>query len=85
MERLERYDSAAHTYSYSIVQSPVSISNYVSTIAVTSINGGKGSRVEWSSIYTPVGISEKQADEIFQGLYSTGLKALVSRCASSGK
>ena len=37
VERLERYDSAARTYSYSIVQSPVSISDYLSTIAVTPI------------------------------------------------
>lgn len=81
VERLERYDAAARTYSYSIVQSPLSISDYLSTIAVTPIVGSKRSRVEWSSVYTPVGITEKQADDIFQGLYSTGLKALVSRYA----
>ena len=82
VEKLERYDSAAHTYSYSIVRSPVSVSDYLSTIAVTSTNGGKGSHVEWSSTYIPTGITEKQADEIFQGLYSTGLKALASRYAN---
>jgi Polyketide cyclase / dehydrase and lipid transport len=85
VERLERYDSAARTYSYSIVQSPVSIADYLSTIVVTPIDGGKGSRVEWSSVYTPVGISEKQADEIFEGLYSTGLKALLSRYSRKAK
>jgi len=81
VERLERFDSAARTYSYSIVQSPVSISDYLSTIAVTPLEGGKGSRVEWSSVYKPVGISEKEADKMFQGLYSAGLKALISRYA----
>ena len=82
VERLERYDSAAHSYSYSIVQSPIPVSNYLSTITVTPINGSKGSRVEWSSVYTPDGIGEKEAGEIFHGLYSTGLKALASRYAS---
>src|SRR5262249_21207384 len=85
VEKLERYDSAARMYSYSIVQSPVSISDYVSTIAVTPIEGGKKSRVEWSSVYKPVGISEKEADKIFQGLYLTGLKSLVSRYAGNAE
>jgi polyketide cyclase/dehydrase/lipid transport protein len=82
VERLERYDSAAHSYSYSIVQSPIPVSNYLSTITVTPISGSKGSRVEWSGVFTPDGIGEKEAEEIFHGLYSTGLKALASRYAS---
>ena len=82
VERLERYDSAAHSYSYSIVQSPIPVSNYLSTITVTPIKGSKGSRVEWSNVFTPDGIGEKDAEEIFHGLYSAGLKALVSRFAS---
>jgi hypothetical protein len=79
VEKLECYDSAAHCYSYSIVQSPIAVSNYLSTIKVTPINGGKGSHVEWSSVYMPVGISEKEAEKIFHDLYSTGLNALASR------
>jgi hypothetical protein len=84
VEGLERYDSAAHSYSYSIVRSPVPVSNYLSTITVTPIDGSMGSHVEWSSVFTPDGIGEKEAEEIFQGLYSTGLKALVSRYEFSG-
>lgn len=79
VERLERYDSAAHSYSYSILESPIPISDYLSTITVTPTNGGKGSHVEWSSNFTPVGISEKEARETFEGIYSAGLKALASR------
>ena len=82
VERLERYDSAAHSYSYSIVESPIPVSNYLSTITVTSINGGKGSRVEWSGVFTPNGVGEKEAEGIVHGLYSAGLKALASRYAS---
>jgi hypothetical protein len=82
VERLERYDSAAHSYSYSIVQSPIPVSNYLSTITLTPINGGKGSRVQWSSVFTPNGIGEKEAEGIFHGLYSAGLEALASRFPS---
>ena len=82
VERLERYDSAAHSYSYSIVQSPIPVSNYLSTITVTPINGGKGSRVEWFGVFTPNGVGEKEAEGIVHGLYSAGLKTLASRYAS---
>jgi len=82
VERLERYDSAAHSYSYSIVQSPIPVSNYLSTITVTPINGCKGSHVQWSSVFTPNGIGEKEAEGTFHGLYSAGLKALASRYPS---
>jgi len=82
VEQLERYDSAAHSYSYSIVKSPVPVSDYLSTLQVTPIEGGKRSRVEWSSVFTPVGITEKEATDIFHSLYSSNLKALVSRYAN---
>jgi hypothetical protein len=83
IERLEHYDAAAHSYAYSILHSPISVSNYLSTITVTPLDEGKGSHIEWSSIYTPVGISEKEAEEVFRGLYLAGLTALASRFASA--
>ena len=79
VEKLEHYDSAARSYSYSIVESPISVSEYLSTIVVTPTNDGKGSHVEWSGSFVPLGISEKESREIFRGLYSAGLKALASR------
>ena len=81
VERLETYDSSAHTYSYSILESPIPVSNYLATIAVTSTNGGKKSHVEWWARYTPSGISEEAAGEIFHRIFSAGLKALSSRYA----
>jgi hypothetical protein len=79
VEKLERYDLAARSYSYSILESPIPVSDYLSTITVTSTNRGKGSHVEWSGSFTPQGISEEQARQIFEGIYSAGLKALASR------
>jgi hypothetical protein len=79
VEQLEHYDSSARSYSYSILQSPLSISDYLSTITVTPTNGGRRSHVEWSGSFMPLKISEKEAQDIFQGLYSAGLTALASR------
>ena len=84
VEQLERYDAATRSYSYSILESPISISHYLSTITVTPISGGRGSRVEWSGSFEPLEISEKEAQDVFDGLYSAGLKALASRYAVRG-
>lgn len=79
VEKLERYDAAARSYSYSIVESPIAVSDYLATITVTPINGGRESHVEWSTRFTPAGISEQQARETFEGIFSSGLKELASR------
>src|SRR5208282_820122 len=70
VEKLEHYDAAARSYSYSIVESPIAVSDYLATIAVTPIKGGRESHVEWSTSFTPTGISEQQARETFEGIFS---------------
>ena len=76
VERLEKYDSSARTYSYSILQSPFPVADYLATITVTSINAGEGSLVEWSGTFTPNGVSDDEVHSLFQGIFSDGLKAL---------
>lgn len=79
IERLEHYDNANWTYSYSILQSPFPISSYRATLAVSAGAGGSGSRVDWSGIFTPRGVSDEQVCELFGGIYRDGLKALAAR------
>ena len=82
IERLERFDDTARTYSYSILKAPFKITNYLATIRVEAKDGGNGSRVEWSGIFTPNGISEEQASKLFQGIFADGLEALAARYKS---
>ncbi len=82
IERLEKYDFTARTYSYSILQAPFPVTGYLATISVTPTNGGKGSHVEWSGTFTPKGINDEEAHNLFQGIFSDGLKALASRYAN---
>jgi len=82
VERLEKYDSSARTYSYSIVQAPFPVKAYLATITVTSKDGGKKSHVEWSGRFTPNGISDEEAHNLFQTIFSDGLKALASMFTS---
>jgi hypothetical protein len=79
IERLERFDNTARTYSYSILKAPFKITNYLATIRVNAKEGGNGSTVEWSGIFTTNGISDEEASKLFHGIFDDGLKALGGR------
>ena len=74
VERLETFDHAAKTYSSSRAQSPFPVKDYLATLSVEAL--GDGSRVRWSGLFTPVGVSEVEAQELFKGVYQVGLTAL---------
>ena len=85
VERLVAFDHAARSYSYSILQAPFPVTDYLSTLHVRETDGGTGSRVEWSGRFTPKGVSDQEACQLFQGIYEDGLKALAARFASMKK
>jgi hypothetical protein len=74
VERLQAFDHAAKTYSYSINQAPFPVTEYLSTLSVEA--QGQGARVTWFGRFTPNGVSDQAAEELFAGIYSEGLAAL---------
>lgn len=74
-ERLQTYDNAARTYSYSIDKGPFPIKDYLATLAIKE-DGADGSLVEWSGIFTPDGVSDAEVEALFKGIYDGGLEAL---------
>jgi hypothetical protein len=74
-ERLETFDNAARTYSYSITEGPFPVTDYLATLQVTAV-GDSETDVTWSGRFTPNGISEGEASALFQGIYEGGLEAL---------
>ena len=80
VERLVAFDSATRSYSYAILRSPFPVTDYLSTLHVRA-DGGTGSRVEWSGEFTPVGVSDQEASQLFQQIYADGLHALAARFA----
>ncbi|WP_296258176.1 MULTISPECIES: SRPBCC family protein [unclassified Pseudomonas] len=74
-ERLMAFDDRARTYSYSITQGPFPVTDYLATLKV-SADGEHGALVEWSGTFTPVGISDAEAETLFLGVYEGGLEAL---------
>ena len=74
VERLEAFDNAGKTYSYSILQAPFPATDYLATIRVEA--QGQGARVTWSGRFEPVGVSDEEVVALFNGIYQGGLEAL---------
>jgi len=70
----ELVEQGERSYSYRIVQGPLPVKDYVSTLSVSP--AGDGSLVEWKSTFEPSGVPEEQAVMIVQGIYSAGLANL---------
>ena len=75
VEKLEKRDDAAHSYTYSIVSGPLPVTNYVSTISVAA--AGAGSTITWSGKYDAKGASDADAKKTMDGVYQGGIDQLV--------
>lgn len=76
VERLQTFDNAARTYSYSIEQGPFPVTDYLATVRVSEVPGKQASRVEWGGQFVPAGVTEAEAIAIFDAVYQGGLKEL---------
>lgn len=83
VERLIAFDETARSYSYTILQAPFPVTDYLSTLQVTGTHDDMGSRVEWSGRFTPAGVTDAEASRLFQCIYDDGLKALADRYSAS--
>src|SRR4029453_14560828 len=59
-ERLEAYDPADHTFSYAMLESPFPFTDYVATVRLRDLGGGRTS-IDWSSTFEPRGAEAGQA------------------------
>ncbi len=67
-------DGDAMSFSYAIIESPLPIADYASTMAVTE--NGDGATITWSSSYSANGVSDEEALELMTGVYRAGLDEL---------
>jgi hypothetical protein len=75
VEALVKMDAAGRSYTYSIVNSPLPVANYSSTISVSA--DGAGSVLTWSGKYDANGAPDADAMKVVQGIYDSGLAALT--------
>ncbi len=73
-ERLEALDDAARRLQYSILDGPIPVRDYLSTVEVHA--DGEGCQVDWSSHFEPVGMPDAQARELIEGVYRGGLAGI---------
>ncbi len=67
---------------YSILESPMGVSNYVATIKLTPITDGDRCFAEWSAEFNCAPGRERElTDSIGQGVFQTGFDALKQRSA----
>ncbi|MFK8068080.1 MAG: SRPBCC family protein [Gammaproteobacteria bacterium] len=69
------HSDADMSYTYKITESPLPVSDYVSTIKVER-NALGTSTVTWSSSYNAAGVPDEKAIEIISGVYGGGLQSL---------
>jgi hypothetical protein len=64
---------------YSILESPMGVDNYIATLKLTPITDGNRTFAEWSAEFdTPSGQERRLADQIGQGVFQAGFDALKS-------
>jgi hypothetical protein len=68
-------NDAERTNTYAIVESPLPVADYVSTISVASVPDGK-SNVTWSSSFDAKDASDEDAVNAITSIYYAGLNNL---------
>jgi hypothetical protein len=67
-------DKTTHSYTYSILRSPLPVAHYEAKIEANT--AGSGTEITWSSSFTP---TAENAEEVIAGIYDAGLNALVDK------
>jgi len=74
IEKLEKADDSSRTYSYSIIESPLPLSNYKAVIKISPSDDG--CTIDWSSEFDPAGGMEGEAADAIRGIYQAGFDNL---------
>jgi mxaD protein len=74
-EKLEAYNDAKKSYSYTILEGVLPVSEYHSTITVKSISADK-TKVTWTGKFKSAGAPDAEAVKVISGVYRGGLDSL---------
>jgi hypothetical protein len=81
IERLEAHDDATYTTKYSMVEGPLPVTDYLSTIRLTPSGDDKTTLI-WETTFQPAGIEEDKGVSMLEGGYAAGIKALQKHFSS---
>lgn len=74
-EKLLDHSDDTMSYTYEIVDSPLPVANYVSTLKVRT--AGYGAAIDWTGQFDAAGASDQEAIDAIGGIYKAGLTALT--------
>ena len=74
-EEIRAHDDTSRAYTYVIVESPLPVKDYASTLEVKPLDGGR-SLVTWSCSYEPMAPAA-EVESLIAGVYEAGLGALA--------
>ncbi len=75
-EQLAR-DDKKMDYSYAILEGPLPVSDYKSTLTVAPV--GSGSQLTWTGTFKAKGAPDAKAEEVIGGIYEAGLKGISEK------
>jgi len=73
-------DDGEHSYSYTILSSPLPLTDYTATISVDD-NGSGMSTITWTSVYDANEGHEQDVIDALTGVYESGLAAIAASVA----
>ncbi|MEV7199242.1 SRPBCC family protein [Streptomyces griseoluteus] len=77
VERMVEFDDTGRYYTYTIVQAPFPVVDYLSTLRVHAVSGdGDVAEVQWSGRFVPEGAGDDDVVALFTDIYREGLDAL---------
>ena len=68
-------EETATSYTYEIVESPLPVANYNSTISVTA--DGDGTMVDWQGNFDAKDVPDADAEGVIAGIYQAGLDEIA--------
>ncbi len=77
LEKRVQYSDEGMSYTYTILDSPLPVRDYTSTLAV--MDQGGGSMITWSGEFEAKGAPDAKAKDVITGIYQAGLKSLQDR------
>lgn len=83
VEKLEVLDTDAMSQSYTIVEGPLPVANYHSTLKIVP-GDGDVCTVDWSGSFSAKGAEDIAAIKVITSIYTAGLSALKKRFGEAG-
>jgi len=77
LEEQTARDDKGMSYTYAILEGPLPVADYTSTIQVTP--AGKGSTVTWTGRFKAKGAPDDKAEAAIAGVYEAGLKGIAEK------